>query len=843
MTRSLLRVCTLAVTSGIWLAAHAHGFQVTALGTLRPSGFVMRNPGQQQPGPVIRGFRVSSVLTGDAVVVPTETSVSYAIPSGQQTFTGIIAYSAADPSVTHSKHGPNRVRVRILVDDSEVFSSGLDDGTPPVKFAVPLGQGHALTIRTDDEFADDRVYLVNSEFHPEARPPSRSYLLPPGTGYVNLTPDSRELFFHIFRPGEAVAASANYGGSANAANLFITVTPESGASAISSRVTVPLSPSGSALASGKFTWQAPSVRGPAMVEVREDIGGSTVFSTSFRIAIVPEVDLSRFSDPVFGVHISGAGYPVLGDEFASLWGAKWGRVFLRWDIVERQRGRYDFSRTDELMDIYSRQHMRILGVLGDLAPAWAGTPGTGLPAASFVVPLCSPSNCTALSAAFCKFVDAAVRRYSDKIEYWDVHNEVDVKYAGALSYAIKRGAETEVTDADVGWLRNALEATHRAARNAVTVCCSTGTPLWLAYDQRLFDKGLLRDIDAVSLHPYRESYPPELKYGRSNFREEVQVLENHVVRSNGGATKPIWATEANYVIGSVGQANVVAPDLDEHTRAEYDVRVNLLAYAMHTHYFLHAPSFVWQQQRLQLDLDTLSAYANMASLFSGAQWISSLLSFGKDDVYLVAAQSDKGIVGAIWTPLTQARVRLDGLKNAQFLDFYGNPISRNPSDVQVSGAPIYFLSSAVIPPSFTLLQKEQPPPWQPLPPLETWTRGHDAVYDTRGRTLHVVTRPMTFAWEFGPTAPISVAPNSCYLFRVDARVLRGGIFLVAVDSDSHQALNKLPLFAQGDSQPLEVELMFFTRNASHVQLGITGSNSRPDVSEFEVGDPQLRPCQ
>ncbi|PYU15308.1 MAG: hypothetical protein DMG29_07275, partial [Acidobacteria bacterium] len=92
------------------------------------------------------------------------------------------------------------------------------------------------------------------------------------------------------------------------------------------------------------------------------------------MAIAPDVDLSRIIKNNFGVHISTSGFLWLADEYASLWGAKWGRVYVRWSIVERNQGEYDFSRIDAVVDAYRRQGMRVLCVLGETSPVWAGAP-------------------------------------------------------------------------------------------------------------------------------------------------------------------------------------------------------------------------------------------------------------------------------------------------------------------------------------------------------------------------------------------------------------------------------------------------------------------------------------
>jgi hypothetical protein len=815
----LLRGLISWVFPALCLVTQASALQITSLTTANPSAAILKESGLQPRVHPTHGFHASPVVTGDAVVMQAQAWISYPIPSGQQSFSAILAYSATD--APNSKGDFNRIRVRLLVDGAEVYRAYVDKDTPPEKFTVPLGQGKSLTIDSDAEFPADRIYLVNPVFSPASAPPSRSYVLPPGVGYVNVSPASRQILFHVFRPGEPVAASAYFGGSGTSGRVSVEVRPESGASGTSSVFWVQLVPNASGAASGSFTWQVPTLRGPANVFLREEVNGNTVFQNSFRIAIAPEVDPSRVSESPFGLHLSEHGFAFLQDEFASLWGAKWARVFMDWPLIEPQQGQYDFSRMDQLVDGYKRQGMAVMGVLGETFPDWAATPG--------------PVQYAALG----KFAEATVRHYSDKIHYWDAFNEIDVKYYALLRKAIPAGTEAEVKDADMEWLRAILNGVIRGGGK--TVCCSTGTALWLPWDLRAFHAGFLReDINVVSLHPYMNEVPPEVKDGAYDFAGKVRVLQSLVQRFT--PAKPIWATEANYVFGPKGP-NVISPHIDEHTQAEWVVRTNLMAYGMGVKYFLHMPFFYAAVR--QLHLDTLAAYANMASLFSGVTWLAPL-SFGTNNVYAVVGQPGQGLVGAIWTPLPWATVRLSRVDGVQFTDLYGNPISVRSDYLQISGSPIYFQSPSFANPSIALIDEAPQPPWQPLPPIATWKRSRDSVYQQRGPMIHVVSSsPITYGHQFDSPA-IRVDTNSCYAIRMPARVFRGAITMEVKDAVSQQRIDPAAfaaLQAIEDTSPLDVQLSVWTENSRSIQLVISGGNTPdPAISEFEVGDFQFRPC-
>src|SRR5205823_9892812 len=139
---------------------------------------------------------------------------------------------------------------------------------------------------------------------------------------------------------------------------------------------------------------------------------------------------------------------------------------------------------------------------------------------------------------------------------------------------------------DLNVLRSGMQTIRTVDPSAKMVCCSTGMPTWLTYDKRLFDSGLISSIDITSLHPYQPG-PPEVRDGPFNYLERINALRA-LVRAYG-IEKPIWATEANWIIGPSAATNLTAPGHDEQDQAEYVARVNLLSLPAGVKYFLHFP--------------------------------------------------------------------------------------------------------------------------------------------------------------------------------------------------------------------------------------------------------------
>ncbi len=339
---------------------------------------------------------------------------------------------------------------------------------------------------------------------------------------------------------------------------------------------------------GSIQWKTPSFQGPFRLDVEETVNGQSVFQTQIHAAIGAAVNPAGLSDNNYGVQPSVAGFPLVFEEFAGLWGAKWARLFARWSVVERNRGQYDFSRLDAQVDILRSQNLRVLPALGEDAPAWAGLPGS-----------------SDYYLAWKQFVAATVAHFAGRVDTWDVFNEVDVKYASTQGKA--------EPDWDLKVLRSAIETIRATDPRARVICCSTGTQNWLVYDKRLLESGVLSGVDVVSLHPY-QTPAPEIKDGTSNFLDKLSTLRE--VLTTGGVNKPIWATEANWMMGPFGARDVNAPGITEHDQAEYVVRVNLLAASQGVKYFVHSPFYSFYHPHPQAW--TWAAYAEMTNLFSTA---------------------------------------------------------------------------------------------------------------------------------------------------------------------------------------------------------------------------------
>jgi hypothetical protein len=281
-----------------------------------------------------------------------------------------------------------------------VLETVLDKDTPPQRFSVSTSGGVVLTIDSKIQFGTDKFYLADSKLAAETAPTELHFVPLSGKGFIHIAPEPRQSLFHVYKPGEVVPVEAFFNGEASRAQIALDFEAEEVAGFRNNQRRSILFSSGGISREGNATWTVPLIKGPGRLRMTLSVGrGEVVYSRLLRIAITAPIDLSAVNDSPFGVHLSTAGYPLLGDEFVSLLGAKMGRVTVRWSQVEISDGQYDFSRIDPLIAFYEAQNMKVVALLGEDVPSWLklGDPSTLGP--------------------WRRFVAAAVQRYRNRVRY------------------------------------------------------------------------------------------------------------------------------------------------------------------------------------------------------------------------------------------------------------------------------------------------------------------------------------------------------------------------------------------------------------------------------------------
>ncbi len=212
-------------------------------------------------------------------------------------------------------------------------------------------------------------------------------------------------------------------------------------------------------------------------------------------------------------------------------GAAWVRLDVDWSVVEAERGRYDWSANDRLVDAAIAADLDVLGMLA-YTPAWARPPGT------------DDKHPPIDDEGFAEFAAAAVARYGPSgVRAWEVWNEPN----SALFWS------TGPDPAGYGRLLRATAAAIRSADPDATIVSGGLAPGldrpddgWLSPEtflDELVRAGALVDVDAVGVHPY--SYParpfdPDSAAWNTFLR--LPALYELIAETGAGPTC-LWITE------------------------------------------------------------------------------------------------------------------------------------------------------------------------------------------------------------------------------------------------------------------------------------------------------------
>jgi hypothetical protein len=230
-------------------------------------------------------------------------------------------------------------------------------------------------------------------------------------------------------------------------------------------------------------------------------------------------------------------------------GAKWLRVDVDWSVIERQRGTFDWSIPDRVINGARARGMSVLGMLA-YTPAWARPAGT--------TDKCPPTDV----GAFANFARAAAEHYQGVVSAFEIWNEPNSRHFWQPS------PDPVAFTALLGAAYVAVKAVNPAA----TVVTGGFSPAPDAADgsmiapatflQRVYAAGGAGKFDAVGHHP--SNYPfmptrPETIFNYNAFGGVTPVLRNLMVL-NGDGAKRIWATEMGAPVPFVVNGVATTPE-------------------------------------------------------------------------------------------------------------------------------------------------------------------------------------------------------------------------------------------------------------------------------------------
>jgi len=206
-------------------------------------------------------------------------------------------------------------------------------------------------------------------------------------------------------------------------------------------------------------------------------------------------------------------------------GIRWIRIDLYWSDLEREKGNFDFSEIDRIVDYSLGNGLSILGVLSS-TPGWSNNnQGINYP----------PDNIDDWK----NFVSITARRYKDKIRYWNIWNEPNVEkfFAPGKAVFVKDiflpAAESIRKESPLSLIAGP-ELAHLEGQGSEWY-------FWLKY--------ILTEcsqyIDIVSHHIYKNT-------GVYAIFESLEIGENitpsvkDVIKDSGFSSAPFWITETGW---------------------------------------------------------------------------------------------------------------------------------------------------------------------------------------------------------------------------------------------------------------------------------------------------------
>lgn len=175
-------------------------------------------------------------------------------------------------------------------------------------------------------------------------------------------------------------------------------------------------------------------------------------------------------------------YPFVADS-----GIKWARLQSGWQRTEREKGVYDFSWLDKIVD-----KMISIGVEPWLCLCYGNDLYTPAAKTVFGAVGCPPINTSEEREAWTSYVKATVTHFKGRIHYYEVWNEPDGQWCW------KHGPSAdELADFTVATAKACKTADPECEVIGFVTCCAQPE-----FHKIMCEKGVCEYIDAISYHAY-----------------------------------------------------------------------------------------------------------------------------------------------------------------------------------------------------------------------------------------------------------------------------------------------------------------------------------------------------
>ncbi len=188
------------------------------------------------------------------------------------------------------------------------------------------------------------------------------------------------------------------------------------------------------------------------------------------------------------------------------------RMDFLWNDIQPQKDKWDFQKYDRIVDILSKNDIKILGLL-DYNADWAGEKWNSAPDPKL----------------FTIYARAVVARYKSKVRYWEVWNEPDQNFYWIPSDQMK---------AYSALLKEVYPAIKAEDPTSLVLMggISGNAAMTLA---QLYSHKTKNYFDIVNIHPFQDPLGPDpIAQMKKEYEAVLAVMEK-----NGDKSKPIWFTE------------------------------------------------------------------------------------------------------------------------------------------------------------------------------------------------------------------------------------------------------------------------------------------------------------
>jgi hypothetical protein len=236
----------------------------------------------------------------------------------------------------------------------------------------------------------------------------------------------------------------------------------------------------------------------------------------------------------WGIHYIDRDYPhELLIERMGQSGVKWTRLTARWASIEVEKGRYDWSHTDRLVDGLTAHGVNVfLGTSSGSHPAYQEFPPGELH---------PPTHVAAALEGYCRYAAAMVERYQDRVRHFEIWNEPNVgpfwrPEPDPKAYALMVRQVSQAmrnVDSEIKVIAGVLANVERGKRLAIPYTKAYkigGIPYARAF---MSEPGTAEAFDILTYHPYNPS--PEVTL------ENILALKETVRELHSGL--PIWQGE------------------------------------------------------------------------------------------------------------------------------------------------------------------------------------------------------------------------------------------------------------------------------------------------------------